>query len=131
MHWIAVDGTEIDLDEFQGRVVLIYFFASWSRPSMAELDWVAQLARHYDGVVPLGICLDNDPAGVPALMADHGIAWRVYCDGMGWRGKLVRMLGINALPALWIVDRHGVLISLNAKQDAQQLIENSVSDSTQ
>jgi len=81
-------------------------------------------------VVPLGICLDNDPTGVPAMMADHGIGWRVYCDGMGWQGKLVRSLGINALPTFWIVDKNGVLISLNAKQDAQQLIEQALGSSS-
>ena len=76
-----------------------------------------------DTIQPLGICLDNDPVLVPSMLADHGITWPVFCDGRGWQGELVRSLGINAMPVLWIVDRHGILLSLDAKQDAGALIE--------
>jgi hypothetical protein len=133
MKWTAVDGTSIDLEKLRGKVVLIYFFASWSAPSMAALDWVRQLAA---GVSPaslraLGICLDNDPVSVPSMLADHQITWPVYCDGRGWQGELVRSLGINAIPELWIVDREGVLRALDAKDDAPALIEKAAGSSGQ
>jgi peroxiredoxin len=133
MKWTAVDGTRIDLQNFQGKVVLIYYFASWSAPSMQELEWVRQLAAHFgaDSVQPLGICLDSDPVSVPAMLADHNIAWPVYCDGAGWHGQLVRSLGINALPTLWIVDRDGILRALDAKGDAESLIQRAAQDSGQ
>ena len=123
MKWTSVQGTGIDLGTLRGKVVLIYFFASWSAPSMLELDWVRQLAAGTASVQPLGICLDNDPVAVPSMLADRGITWPVYCDGRGWQGDLVRSLGVNALPMLWIVDRRGNLLSLDARQDADALIE--------
>jgi hypothetical protein len=124
MQWTAIDGTRIDLRKLRGKVVLIYFFASWSAPSMAALDWVQQLTGviYPQPVEALGICLDKDPVAVPDTMAAHNITWPVYCDGQGWQGELVRGLGINSLPELWIVDRDGVLISLDAKDDAESLI---------
>jgi thiol-disulfide isomerase/thioredoxin len=128
MQWISVQGERIDLQKMRGKAVLIYFFASWSSPAMYELDWVKQLAARAnpERVQVLGICLDSDPVAVPALLADHGISWPVYCDGRDWQGELVRSLGINALPELWIVDRAGILRSLDAKQDAEALIESGV-----
>jgi hypothetical protein len=60
---------------------------------------------------------------VPALLADHRVPWPVYCDGCGRQGELVRSLGINAIPDLWIVDRDGILRTLDAKQDAEALID--------
>jgi len=128
MQWFSVQGERIDLQKLRGKAVLIYFFASWSSPAMYELDWVKQLAARADpeSVRMLGICLDNDPVAVPTLLADHGINWPVYCDGRGWQGELVRSLGINELPELWIVDRAGILRSLDAKQDAEALIESAV-----
>jgi len=124
MKWTAVDGTKVNLDDLRGKVVLIYFFASWSAPSMIELDWVRQMAGRMstDTVQPLGICLDNDPVSVPSMLADHQIGWPVYCDGRGWQGELVRSLGINEIPELWIVDRDGVLRALDAKDNAEDLI---------
>ena len=125
MQWVSVTGNPMDLDKLKGKVVLIYFFATWSAPSIVELDWVNQLTMRAgaDTVKPLGICLDNDPIAVPALLDQHNITWPVFCDGQGWQGQLVRSLGINALPTLWILDRRGALLTLDAKQDAQALIE--------
>jgi len=60
MQWTSVQGTRIDLDRLRGKVVLIYFFASWSPPSIAELAWVQQLSAASDAIQTLGICLDND-----------------------------------------------------------------------
>jgi thiol-disulfide isomerase/thioredoxin len=133
MKWLATDGTKIDMQNLQGKVVLIYFFASWSAPSMQELDWVRGLAASFppDSLQTLGICLDNDPVSVPDMLSDHGIGWPVYCDGQGWQGQLVRSLGINELPELWVVDRDGVLRALDAKDDAAELIRKVARDSGQ
>ena len=133
MHWTAIDGTRINLDSLHGKVVLIYFFASWSPPSMVELDWVRDLASRVpaDTLQALGVCLDKDPVALPSMLSDHGITWPVYCDGGGWQGPLVRSLGINEIPDLWIVDRDGILRALDAKDDAVQLIEKAAGDSAQ
>jgi peroxiredoxin len=130
MKWPAVDGTSVDLRNLRGKVVLVYYFASWSAPSMAELDWVRQLAARFppESLQALGICLDNDPVSVPSMLADHQITWPVYCDGRGWTGDLVRSLGINELPELWIVDRNGVLRALDAKGDAPALIRRAAGE---
>ncbi len=131
MKWLATDGTKVNMRNFQGKVVLVYFFASWSAPSIQELDWVRQLAGRFpaDSLQTLGICLDNDPVAVPEMLAEHGIGWPVFCDGQGWKGDLVRSLGINELPVLWIVDKDGVLRALDAKEDAEGLIRKAMRES--
>jgi hypothetical protein len=46
------------------------------------------------------------------------IAW----DGKGWESPLVQALGINALPTTWLLDKEGVLRSLDALDEtAEQL----------
>ncbi|HEX4083562.1 MAG TPA: TlpA disulfide reductase family protein [Chthoniobacteraceae bacterium] len=123
MQWTSVQGQRVDLARLRGKVVLIYFFASWSAPSMYELDWVNHLADGDSNVQMLGVCLDNDPVSVPDFLEIHNITWPVFCDGRGWQGELVRSLGINELPVLWIVDRKGILRALDAKQEALGLIQ--------
>ena len=115
MKWTSVQGQQVNLAKMRGKVVVIYFFASWSPPAMAELEWVRQLAAGNPGIQVLGICLDSDPVEVPSMLADRQIDWPVYCDGGGWGGPLVRGLGINALPTLWIVDKDGILRSVAAR----------------
>jgi len=133
MKWTAIDGAKVNLADFRGKVVLICFFASWSPPAMLEIDWVRQLSARAapDTIQTLGICLDNDPVAVPAMLADHQIGWPVYCDGRGWQGDLVRSLGMNEIPELWILDRNGVLLTLDAKDDAVALIQKAAGESPQ
>jgi peroxiredoxin len=125
MAWTSVTGQRVDLASLRGKVVLIYFYASWSEPAMYELDWVNHLGSPADGVQTLGVSLDNDPVAVSKFLDDHNIAWPVYCDGRGWQGDLVRSLGVNELPMLWIVDRKGILRALDAKEDAPAIIQDA------
>lgn len=129
MKWTDTAGERIDLQNYRGKVVLIYFFASWSSPSMYELQWFQQLLSHYPPktVQAIGICLDTDPVGVPAMLADRQITFPVYCDGASWQGKLVRSLGVNEIPMLWILDHDGNLLTLDAKDDAGKIIEKAES----
>jgi hypothetical protein len=62
------------------------------------------------------------------MLSDQGIDWPTFCDGRRWQGTLVRSLGINEIPELWIIDRRGILRSLDAKQDAVDLIQNAARD---
>lgn len=119
----SLHGGVIDLEKWRGQVVLVYFFAAWSPPSLAALELVRDLAASYPKVQALGISLDEEPAGLEALLRLHKITWPIGWEKQGWQSPLVRALGINALPTFWIVDRAGRLRTLNARADAPALIE--------
>lgn len=42
-----LDGRRIRLAEFRGRVVLLYFWATWCAPSKAELPWLRRCNRGF------------------------------------------------------------------------------------
>ena len=42
------------------------------------------------------------------------VTWPVIFDGKGWESPLIRELGINELPTVWLLDAKGRLRSLNA-----------------
>lgn len=124
MQWTSIGGQDVDLAKLRGRVVLIYFFAAWSPPAMAELDWVKALAdQNTAGAVQtLGISLDENREALAGILATHKINWPVFFDGKSWESPLVRSLGINSLPTLWIVDRRGNLRAINARGEASAII---------
>ena len=43
-------------------------------------------------------------------------------DGNGWDGPLMKALGINSVPTTWLLDRNGVLRSLDALDDPDSQI---------
>lgn len=117
-------GAAINLADERGRVVVIIFWASWSMPALHELARLKTVATTFEGqpVDFFGVSLDEDRAALAATIKAADLRWPVQCDGRGWQGELVRSLGINALPTVWVLDRRGQLVTLNAHEQAPDII---------
>ncbi len=118
-HVVKIQGTDlngnrVDLEHSRGSVVALCFFALWSQPSLGALETLKRATTE----VPKGslqiICfnLDLKPEPVAAFCKERAISWPVISDGKGWESPLVRSLGINALPTVWLLDRQGRLRSI-------------------
>lgn len=108
-------ATGIDLRDYRGKIVLLIFFAGWSPPALEALDALQRAGPQLPkGQVQfVGVSLDTKPDRLVALVQEKKITWPVVCDGRGWESPLVRSLGINAVPTVWLLDREGRLRSLN------------------
>jgi hypothetical protein len=49
--------------------------------------------------------------------------WPINFDGKGWENAVARPLGINALPTVWILDKRGILRTLNARDSYDYWIQ--------
>ena len=60
----TLDGQRVSLDDLQGKVVLIDFWATWCGPCREALPHVRQIAQKFQGqpLVVLSVSLDNDEA---------------------------------------------------------------------
>lgn len=110
-------GTPVDLAAFHGKVTLVYFFASWSMPSLMGLEEVETLRKTFSPqeLAIMGVSVDSSREALDVLAKERRITWPVIFDGLGWKSPLIRGLSINAVPTLWIVDRQGHLRTLNAR----------------
>lgn len=121
-------GPSISLAGHRGRVVVLLFWASWSLPSLHELARLEQDAAQFAGqpVDFFTVSLDDDRAALASTIKVADLRWPVHCDGKGWSGELVRTLGINALPTVWVLDRKGNLLTLNARGQAPDIIRRAL-----
>jgi len=121
---LTADGAEVDLARFRGRVTLVYFFASWSAPSLAGIEEVEYLRKTFarESLAIIGVSLEPTREALDATLKARGLVWPVIFDGKGWQSPLVRSLSLNAIPTLWIVDRKGCLRTLNARTESEALV---------
>lgn len=112
----AAGTAGIDLRNYRGKMVLLIFFAGWSPPAVDALDALQRAALELPkGRIQLiGVSLDTKPDRLVTLIREKKITWPIACDGRGWESPLVRALGINAVPTVWLIDQEGRLRSLNA-----------------
>ena len=100
-----VNGSKLALKSYRGKIVVICFFAQWSPPSMRAFAKLKTLSDDFAEVHPIGISLDNNKESLASLRAN----WPLSLQTQGWESPLVRSLGINALPTLWVIDRNGFI----------------------
>lgn len=124
LKFTAVDGSEVDLAKLRGKVVLVDFWATWCGPCVAELPNVlkAYEALHKKGFEIVGISLDQDKAALESFVQERGMKWPQYFDGKGWQNEIASRYGIQSIPAMWLVNKKGMVVSTNARGGLEEKV---------
>ncbi|MFY9676109.1 MAG: redoxin domain-containing protein [Terriglobales bacterium] len=104
------DGKRISLDDLQGKVVLIDFWATWCPACREALPHMRELAKKFQGqpLVLLSVSLDSDEGKWREFTEKNEMTWPQCRDG-GFNGPVSRMFNVNAIPHTFTIDADGVL----------------------
>jgi peroxiredoxin len=125
IRFTALDGRQINLADLRGKVVLVDFWATTCVPCVQELPGLKQLYEKYhaSGFEIVGISLDSDRAALTRFIEKEKIVWPQFYDPAGEKSRLATQYGITAIPVVWLVDKHGVLRQLDARNDQEKKVE--------
>jgi len=105
------DGREITLAAFQGRVVLLNFWATWCAPCVREMPSLDRLqaALRDEGLAVVAVSQDfaGEDMVAPFFRRQNLEHLAIYLDG---DGALAKAFGINGLPTTLLIDREGRVV---------------------
>ena len=121
----AADGRKVDLQKMKGKVVLVYFCASWCGPCRKEIPAIKATYEklHKKGFEIIGISLDYKEKQFNAYTQKHVIPWPQYFDGKGFKSAIINENPIRWIPMMWLVDQRGHLVDRHARHDLEGKIQ--------
>jgi len=75
VHFKDLDGKDVALADFSGKVVLVNFWATWCDPCRTEIPWLIEMQKKYadKGFTVLGVAMDEEGKSVvaPFVAREH------------------------------------------------------------
>ena len=112
LEFLDKDGQSLELSAFQGRVVLINFWATWCAPCLAEMPSLNRLQIALGGADFQVITIAtgrNETADIDSFFTNQSITHLTRYRDPNLR--LALALGAGSLPTTVLMDRNGFIIA--------------------
>ncbi|MGE5254581.1 MAG: TlpA family protein disulfide reductase [Planctomycetaceae bacterium] len=128
-----MNGQKVNLVSFEGRVIVIEFWATWCAPCREEIPVLNQIHKGYreKGVVVIGISLDHKPSLEVKRFLDQ--LQVEYLNVMGDEeifekySQMANLGPIRGIPATFVINRKGQIcrkfMGLTEKRVLEEAIE--------
>ena len=106
---VDLDGKPVSTAMWQGKVVILNFWATWCGPCREEIPEMIDLASRYkDRLQIIGASVDDIPPGeVNEFAKKMGINYPVVMAGLDLASEYG---GVPALPTSFVIDTHGRVV---------------------
>jgi len=103
-----LDGKDIRLSDFKGKVVLLDFWATWCPPCVSAVPQLASLHERYKekGFEIIGISMDHSVGDAKSFVSEHNVPYTVLMSN----DKVEKQYGVTTIPVTFLIDKSGVVV---------------------
>jgi len=102
------DTQRYNLQQFNGKVLYVDFWASWCPPCAKSFPFMNDLYRDLkdSGLEVIGVNLDRAPEDAQTFLVKYPANFTVLADA---EEKCARNFDVKAMPSSYLVDRNGII----------------------
>jgi beta-lactamase regulating signal transducer with metallopeptidase domain/peroxiredoxin/Leucine-rich repeat (LRR) protein len=107
----TLDGNVLKLEDYRGKVVLLYFWATWCSPCVASTPALKEFyaaLRGHDNFMMIGLSIDDDESTLREFVTQHGLTWPQV--RLGNFSKVAADYGVSGVPSYIIVGQDGKIL---------------------
>lgn len=119
----TLDDDHFSIDDLLGRPVLVVFWSTTAEPFQKLLPRLRKVIMAYkkQGLAVVGVNLDLEEQAVRDYVLEQRLSWtQIFFEEpekRGWNNPVATYYGILEIPALWLVDQSGNVVSTSATID--------------
>jgi thiol-disulfide isomerase/thioredoxin len=101
---------QFNLEQYQGKVVYLDFWASWCKPCRKSFPWMNGMVERYPAqkFKIVTINLDRDPEAMHEFLSRVPARFEIYHDSAG---TLAEKFQLQGMPTSYLIDRSGQVVS--------------------
>lgn len=113
-----IQGKEVKLSDYKGKLVLIDFWASWCKQCRTESPRLVKTYQKYHnanfedgaGFEIISISLDDNLNDWKEAVTLDGYTWANLSEGKKWDADIAKLYQVTSLPTNYLIDKNGKII---------------------
>ena len=103
-----LNGQTISLSDFQGKPVLLNFWATWCKPCVSEMPYLQEINDEWSskGLVLIAINVGDSTSEVEEFMQNHNLSLPVLLDT---KQVVSQRYSIRYFPTSFLIDKDGII----------------------
>ncbi|RMG02893.1 MAG: TlpA family protein disulfide reductase [Nitrospirae bacterium] len=103
-----LNGNEVTLSAFQGKVVLINFWATWCGPCKREMPGLEEVFKRYknQGFTVIAVSIDSEKSAILNFLKSIPLSFPILHDP---KIEVSKRYKVYAYPTSFLIDRKGII----------------------
>jgi len=106
-------GSTINLNQYNGKIVVLYFWASWADPNGELATELKKLQARYerDGLVIIGVNMDETTEAMQGHVTKNATRWPNIHEPGGQESRPAVYAGVNMPPLFMLINKEGKVVN--------------------
>lgn len=118
---VDFDGNPLQWSDYEGKVVLVDFWATWCTPCLNEIPEIRRVHQLLSdkGFAVLSVNMDENLPAAKEFVQTRNFPWKTYhsadAERLGFKSSFAETYGITAIPFMILVGTDGKVVDIHVR----------------